>query len=103
MAVRQILKWALLAAVTAAVTYPLTAIGVPSAALFAALVVGIALALSSLAPSGIPRRVGVAAQGVLGVYIGTMVQQDAVDALGGHWPIVVVIAIATLLLSVVCG
>ena len=103
MVMRQILRWALLIAVTVGVTYPLTLIGVPSAALFAALVVGVALALSSLAPSGIPRPAGVAAQGVLGVYIGTMVQQDAVDALGSDWPLVVGVAVATLLLSIVCG
>jgi membrane AbrB-like protein len=89
--------------VTAAVTYPLSAVGVPSAALFAALVVGVALALMSMAPSGVPRPAGLAAQGVLGVYIGTMVHQDAVDALGPHWPIVISVAFATLLLSVVCG
>ncbi len=103
MAVRQILRWTLLAATTAATTYPLTLIGVPSAALFAALVVGIVLALSSLAPNQLPRRAGVVAQGVLGVYIGTMVQQNAVGALGSHWPIVLAVAVATLLLSVVCG
>jgi len=103
MTVRLILKWALLIAATAGVTYPLTLIGVPSAALFAALLVGIALALASLAPGGIPRPAGLAAQGVLGVYIGTMVHQDAVDALGSDWLIVVGIAVATLLLSVVCG
>ena len=85
---RRLLKWSLLIAATVAVTYPLTLVGVPSAALFAALVVGIALALLSLAPTRIPRPTGVAAQGVLGVYIGTMVHQDAVDALGPHWPIV---------------
>lgn len=101
--VRQILRCTLLIAVTAAVTVPLTRIGVPSAALFAALVVGIALALCSLAPRRVPRRVVVAAQGVLGVYIGTMVHQDAVGALGSDWPIVVAIAVATLLLSVVAG
>ena len=67
------LRWALLIAVTVAVTVPLTRVGVPSAALFAALVVGIVLALTSLAPARIPRPGGVAAQGVLGVYIGTMV------------------------------
>ncbi len=103
MVMRRLLKWSLLVAATVAVTYPLTLVGVPSAALFAALVVGIALALLSLAPSRIPRPAGVAAQGVLGVYIGTMVHQDAVDALGPHWPIVVAVAVATLLLSVVCG
>ena len=100
---RLALRWALLIAVTAAVTIPLTRVGVPSAALFAALVVGIVLALASLAPSRVPRPVGIAAQGVLGVYIGTMVHQDAVGALGSDWPIVIVIAVATLLLSIVAG
>jgi len=103
MVMRSVLKWSLLVAVTIGVTYPLTLIGVPSAALFAALAVGIALALTSLAPGGIPRPAGLAAQGVLGVYIGTMVDHDAVGALGPHWPIVLAIAVATLLLSVVCG
>ena len=87
MVIRTLLRWSLLVAVTVAVTYPLTLVGVPSAALFAALAVGIALALSSLAPTRVPRPAGIAAQGVLGVYIGTMVDQDAVDALGPHWPI----------------
>jgi uncharacterized protein len=100
---RQILRWALLIAVTVAVTYPLTRVGVPSAALFAALVVGVVLALTSLAPARVPRHAGIAAQGVLGVYIGTMVHQDAVGALGDDWPIVVAIAVATLLLSIVAG
>lgn len=93
----------LLAAVTVAVTYPLDVLGVPSAALFAALVVGIVLALASLAPARVPRLAGLGAQGVLGVYIGTMVQRDAIDALGPHWPIVIAIAVATLLLSIACG
>ena len=101
--VRQMLRWVLLIAVTAAVTIPLDLLGVPSAALFAALTVGIVLALSSLAPSRVPRKAGIAAQGVLGVYIGTMVHQDAVGALGADWPVVVAIAVATLLVSVVAG
>ena len=100
---KQAAKWALLAAVTVAVTIPLTMVGVPSAALFAALIVGIALALPSLAPARMPRPVGIAAQGVLGVYIGTMVHRDAVSALGPDWPIVVAVAVATLVLSIVAG
>lgn len=100
---RQILKWLLLAAASAAVTVPLTLAGVPSAGLFAALAVGIVLALASLAPAGVPRPAGVAAQGVLGVYIGTMVQHDAFAALGSDWPFVAGIAVATLLLSVAAG
>ena len=66
----------------------------PSAALFAALVVGIALALASLAPERMPRPAGLAAQGVLGVYIGTMVNRDAVSALGPDWAIVIGVAVA---------
>lgn len=100
---RLILRWALLIAVTAAVTVPLTRVGVPSAALFAALVVGVVLALASLAPSRLPRGAGVAAQGVLGVYIGTMVHQESVAALRSDWPVVVAVAVATLLLSIVAG
>jgi uncharacterized protein len=100
---RRMLRWALLIALTAAVTIPLTRIGVPSAALFAALAVGVVLALMSLAPSRVPRKAGVVAQGVLGVYIGTMVHEDAGGALGSDWPIVVAIAVATLLLSIAAG
>ncbi|WP_102142175.1 AbrB family transcriptional regulator [Mycobacterium hubeiense] len=96
-------RWALLIAVTVVVTIPLTRVGVPSAALFAGLLVGIVLALLSLAPKGIPHPIGTTAQGMLGVYIGTMVQPDAVDALGAEWPIVVAVAVGTLLISIVAG
>jgi membrane AbrB-like protein len=85
------------------VTVPLTILGVPSAALFAALLVGIVLALLSFAPARVPRKAGIAAQGVLGVYIGTMVHQDALTALGADWPIVLGIAVATLVLSIIAG
>ncbi|QZT63588.1 AbrB family transcriptional regulator [Mycolicibacterium austroafricanum] len=100
---RQISRWAILLVVTAAVTVPLTKLGVPSAALFAALVVGMVLALMSAGPARVPRRLGVAAQGVLGVYIGTMVQQDALSALQGDWAIVLGVAVGTLVLSVIAG
>ncbi|MGK2865745.1 MAG: AbrB family transcriptional regulator [Mycobacterium sp.] len=100
---RGLAKWVLLAAVSVAATIPLTALGVPSAGLFAALVVGIALALANLAPAAVPRKIGIAAQGVLGVYIGTMVSRDAIGALGPHWTVVLAIAVGTLLISVVAG
>lgn len=101
--VKTVGKWALLAAVTVAVTVALTFAGVPSSALFAALVVGIVLALCSLAPKAVPRRAGHAAQAVLGVYIGTMVNQDSLGALGPHWPIVITVVVATLAISVIAG
>ncbi len=96
-------RWLVLTVLTIAVTAPLTLIGVPSAALFAALGVGIGLALARVAPAGCPARAGVAAQGVLGVYIGTMVHRDALGALGAHWPIVLAVVVATLLISIVAG
>ncbi|WP_454788919.1 AbrB family transcriptional regulator [Mycolicibacterium lutetiense] len=100
---RRTLRWGLLVVATVAVTVPLTLIDVPSAALFAGLAVGVALALVSLTPERMPRPAGVIAQGVLGVYIGTMVHQDAVGALGSDWLIVLVITVATLLLSILAG
>ncbi|WBP96567.1 AbrB family transcriptional regulator [Mycolicibacterium neoaurum] len=102
-ALRSTAKWLVLAVVSVGVTVGFTALGVPSAALFAALVVGIGLALTSFAPAGIPRRAGMAAQGVLGVYIGTMVSPDAAAALGPDWPVVLAIVVATLALSVLAG
>ncbi|MCG5431697.1 AbrB family transcriptional regulator [Mycobacterium sp. MYCO198283] len=96
-------NWLLLLAATVAATVPLALIGVPSAPLFAALVVGIGFALSPLAPGRVPRRLGVAAQGVLGVYIGTMVQRDALGALGSDWPVVLAVAVGTLAVSVAGG
>src|SRR3954465_10724815 len=97
------MRWALLVVLTVAVTVPLTILGVPSAALFAALIVGVVLALMSFAPAGVPRKAGIAAQGVLGVYIGTMVHRDALAALGSDWPIVLGVAVATLVLSICAG
>jgi membrane AbrB-like protein len=101
--VKTVGRWTLLALATVAVTVGLTLVGVPSAALFAALAVGIVLALCSLAPRKVPRRAGQAAQAVLGVYIGTMVHQDSLGALGPHWPIVLTVVVATLLISILAG
>jgi len=97
------MTWVVLVAVTVAVTVPLNLLGVPSAALFAALAVGVVLALTALAPAGVPRRAGLAAQGILGVYIGTMVHSDALGALGSDWLIVVAVSVVTLLLSAGAG
>ncbi|CAJ1584953.1 AbrB family transcriptional regulator [[Mycobacterium] wendilense] len=100
---RSVVRWLVLVAVTTAASVVLNRVGVPSAALFAALVVGIVLALASFAPAGVPRRGGLAAQAVLGVYIGTMVTSDSLSALGAHWPIVVGVVVATLVISLAAG
>ncbi|MCV7178436.1 AbrB family transcriptional regulator [Mycolicibacterium sphagni] len=97
------MRWVLLVLVTIGVTVPLNRLGVPSAALFAALLVGIVLAIARLAPAGVPRVAGLAAQGALGVYIGTMVHSDSLSALGPNWPVVVGVGVVTLLLSIGAG
>ena len=61
-----------------------------------------AWALSRYAPTALPGA-GLAAQGVLGVYTGLMVRDISFAALGSHWPIVVAIAISTLIVSVAGG
>ncbi len=102
-------RWLGLILVSVAATVGLELLSVPSAALFAGLVVAAVLALAGLAPRPrgdeppIPRRFGLAAQGVLGVYIGTMVSPDVVSGLGSAWVPVVVVAMGTLALSVIGG
>ena len=108
-----LVRWVVLVAVTAIATLGLDRLHVPSAALFAGLVVAAALALLGWAPTArpgadddaptkppMPRAWGIAGQGVLGVYIGTMVQPDVLGGLASSWLPVVVIALGTLVLSV---
>ncbi|GAY18927.1 AbrB family transcriptional regulator [Mycobacterium sp. shizuoka-1] len=97
------MRWVLLVLVTIGVTVPLDLLGVPSAALFAALLVGVVLAIARLAPARVPRIAGLAAQGALGVYIGTMVHSDSLSALGPHWPVVIGVGVVTLVLSIGAG
>ena len=101
---RLMLRWALLIAVTVAVTIPLTRVGVPSAALFAALVVGIVLALASAGSQpttarGRYCRAGRARR--LHRHHGSPRRVSARSV--RDWSIVIVIAVATLLLSIVAG
>ena len=61
-----------------------------------------ARALTQYAPKAVPAA-GLAAQGVIGVYTGLMVHNVSFSALGSHWPIVVAIALGTLVISVAGG
>lgn len=96
-------RWALLCASSCALAICLGRLGVPSAPLFAALVCAIAIALAGRSPGDIPRPAQYAAQGVLGAYIGTLMQAHTVAALGTRWPAALLIGLATLLLSVAAG
>lgn len=113
-------RWILLIALTAAATYLLELADVDAAALFAGLVVAGALAIAGLAPRPRPtgtsdtapddpdapiidQRFVLAAQGVLGVYIGTLADSDTLSDLGSSWLPVVVVGLGTLALSVAGG
>lgn len=59
-------------------------------------------ALMRCAPKAVPGA-GLAAQGVLGVYTGLMVRDISFAALGSDWPIVVAVAVGTLLICIAGG
>jgi uncharacterized protein len=95
-------RWAALVALTAALAGALVLAGVPAAELFAGLVVATAMALLGRAPR-VPPRLSVAAQTVLGVTIGALVQPSTLGRLGGQWVAVVAVSIGTLAVSMAAG
>ncbi|WHU45872.1 AbrB family transcriptional regulator [Gordonia sp. L191] len=105
-------RWIGLALVTAIAAYLLELLDVDAAALFAGLVVAAVLAIAGLAPRThsddpdapvVPRPLFLAAQGVLGVYIGTMADPSTLSGLGSAWLPVLVVGLGTLALSVAGG
>src|SRR4051794_29591462 len=75
----------------------------PSPTLFAALVVGIAVALRSPGSFELPRHVFTGAQAVVGVTLGAYLQSSSLSALADSWLPVAVVSLATLGLSLACG
>lgn len=98
------IRWIYLALTTAVLTIGASWLGIPSAGLFVALFVAVVFALSGWSPhNGLPRRLGVAAQAVLGVEIGTLVDRDTLSSLGDAWLPVVLACVGTLALSIAAG
>jgi membrane AbrB-like protein len=95
------------AAVAAVVGWVLDLAGLPSAALFGALVVGLVLAIAGLPrgrpPLTVPAPASTAAQAVLGVLTGALVQPDTLRTLSADWLPVLASVLATLLVSVLGG
>ena len=96
-------RWGLLAGLTAAGTAVMAALGVPSPALFAGLLVATALALAGLAPARIPRTATAAAQAVIGVVIGVLAQPGALAGLAADWLPVLLVMSGTLAISMAAG
>ena len=78
-------------------------IGLPSASLFAALLVGLAAALLPPRMPAVPANVFRVAQAVTGVSLGVYVQSSSLHAVAGAWLPVIVVSAGTLALSLLCG
>src|SRR5262245_52158222 len=75
----------------------------PSATLFAALLVGIAVALRWPDRIASPRPVFTAAQAVTGVTLGAYLQSSSLDAIADAWLPVALVSLGTLALSALAG
>ena len=78
-------------------------VGLPSSYLFAALLVGLAIALARPRTVSVDERVFRSAQAVAGVSLGTYLQAEALRALAGSWLPVLLISAATLGLCLIAG
>lgn len=92
-----------MAAVTAAAAFAFDRIGLPSAALFAALLVGLIAALSPAVMPQVPSGVFRVAQAVTGVSLGVYVQSSSLHVVASSWLPVTVTSAGTLFLSLLCG
>jgi membrane AbrB-like protein len=100
---RRLLDWALVLAVGTGVAVLFDRLGVPSAALFGGLVAGLGRALFGRSRLALPKPAGTAAQAVIGVSIGALVETDTLRTIGEHWLSVLLVTVATLGVSLVAG
>lgn len=96
-------RWAVIVAVTAAVTALFAVLAVPSPALFGGLVTGMLVALTTKKATILPASVNTAAQAVIGVVLGGLLELSTLLSLGGDWLPVTAVIVGTLALSIVAG
>lgn len=95
--------WLALGAATAALALALDRLGLPSATLFAALVLGLLVALRRPGRLEVGEAPFTAAQAVTGVTLGCYLQSESLSALAGAWLPVALVSAATLLLCLLAG
>jgi hypothetical protein len=100
---RLLLDWTVVVAAAVAVSLLLARLHVPSPTLFGGLVAGLARALGGRTGLGVPRPAMTAAQAVVGVTIGALVQLSTLAAIGEHWLPVLLVTLGTLVLSLGAG
>jgi uncharacterized protein len=81
----------------------LDAAGLPSSYLFAAMLIGLALALARPGSVDVPPLAFRASQAVAGVSLGAYLQSDALRELAGSWLPVALVSLATLAASLLAG
>lgn len=100
---RRIADGAAVVLVAVVVSLLLDLLGLPSPALFGGLVAGLGRALLLPAPPAVPGRATTAAQAVIGVAMGALVELETLRALAADWLPVVLVTLATLALSLLAG
>ena len=96
-------RWIVLAAATAVAALALDRVGLPSASLFAALLVGLAAALLPRQTPQVSTGVFRVAQAITGVSLGVYVQSSSLSAVADAWLPVAIVSAGTLALSLLCG
>jgi membrane AbrB-like protein len=96
-------RWPPLLLATAAAGFGGAAVGVPSPALFAGLVVGLLFALRTPWALDVPGPAARLAQGVLGVSLGVLVQSSTLTEIGSNAGPIVGVTAATLGVTVLAG
>jgi len=96
-------RWPGLAVATAVVAVGAGAAGVPSSALFAAILTGLVWALGGAGEMAPPRCAVVAAQAVIGATLGAYFELAPLTALGGRWLPVGLVVAGTLAASLLAG
>ncbi|SNS66106.1 hypothetical protein SAMN06893096_106100 [Geodermatophilus pulveris] len=94
---------ALVVAVAAGLALALDVLDLPSPALFGGLLAGLARGLAGRRRLAVPKPVTTAAQGLIGVSIGALVDLGTLEAVARNWLPVLLVTLATLLLSVLAG
>lgn len=100
---RRVLDGALVVAGAVAAGLLLGVLGLPSPALFGGLLAGLVRALSLPSPIAVPLRATTAAQAVVGVAMGALVDLATLRALATNWLAVLLVTLGTLALSLGAG
>ncbi|MCW2967968.1 MAG: rane protein AbrB duplication [Solirubrobacteraceae bacterium] len=95
--------WVGAGALTAGLAWASGKAGLPSPSLFAALLVGLAIALTAPERLAVGRAPFVAAQAVTGVLLGTYLRSSSLTALGDAWLPVTIVSLATLAFCLAAG